>query len=83
MKVGLMLPPQADPAETVAAAKEAERRGFDYVACGEHVFFHGPTPNAFVSLAAAAGATERIRLLSLDPPPGLCPRVCRDGRSAP
>jgi alkanesulfonate monooxygenase SsuD/methylene tetrahydromethanopterin reductase-like flavin-dependent oxidoreductase (luciferase family) len=34
------------------------------VACGEHLFFHGRTANTFVVLAAAAGATERIRLLS-------------------
>ena len=30
---------------------------------GEHLFFHGPTANAFVTLAAAAAVTERIRLL--------------------
>jgi probable F420-dependent oxidoreductase len=46
------------------AARAAERLGFDYVSCGEHVFFHGPTANSFVTLAAAAGATERIGLLS-------------------
>jgi alkanesulfonate monooxygenase SsuD/methylene tetrahydromethanopterin reductase-like flavin-dependent oxidoreductase (luciferase family) len=34
------------------------------VACGEHLFFHGPTPNSFISLAAAAGATRSIRLVS-------------------
>jgi alkanesulfonate monooxygenase SsuD/methylene tetrahydromethanopterin reductase-like flavin-dependent oxidoreductase (luciferase family) len=45
-------------------AREAERWGFDFVASGGHLFFHGPTSNAFVTLAAAAGATERIRLLS-------------------
>jgi alkanesulfonate monooxygenase SsuD/methylene tetrahydromethanopterin reductase-like flavin-dependent oxidoreductase (luciferase family) len=28
------------------------------------VFFHGPTPNAFITLAAAAGATTRVRLMS-------------------
>jgi alkanesulfonate monooxygenase SsuD/methylene tetrahydromethanopterin reductase-like flavin-dependent oxidoreductase (luciferase family) len=31
---------------------------------GEHVFSHGVSSNAFVSLAVAAGATERIGLLS-------------------
>lgn len=31
---------------------------------GEHLFFHGAMPNGFVSLAAAAGATRRLRLLS-------------------
>lgn len=30
---------------------------------GEHLFFHGAVANSFVSLAAAAGATSRIRLL--------------------
>jgi probable F420-dependent oxidoreductase len=54
--------PQRGP--VTAAAQEAERLGFDLVSCGEHVFFHGPTSNAFVSLAAAAGATNRIGLLS-------------------
>ncbi|WP_300012839.1 LLM class flavin-dependent oxidoreductase [Pseudonocardia sp.] len=62
--VGLMLAPQGDPAEVVGAARRAEELGYDFLACGEHVFFHSPTPNAFVSLAAAAGATSRIRLLS-------------------
>lgn len=50
--------------DVVGQARQAERLGFDFVACGEHVFFHGPTVNAFVALAAAAGATERISLLS-------------------
>ena len=45
-------------------ARDAERLGFDLVAAGEHVFFHGPVSNAFVTLAAAAAVTERIRLLS-------------------
>jgi probable F420-dependent oxidoreductase len=48
----------------VDAAREAEADGFDFVSCGEHVFFHGPTPNSFVALAAAAGATTNLRLLS-------------------
>jgi alkanesulfonate monooxygenase SsuD/methylene tetrahydromethanopterin reductase-like flavin-dependent oxidoreductase (luciferase family) len=50
--------------EPVAFARLAEDRGFDYLACGEHLAFHGPTTNAFVSLAVAAGATTSIRLLS-------------------
>ncbi|MFI5614341.1 LLM class flavin-dependent oxidoreductase [Amycolatopsis sp. NPDC051903] len=64
MRVGLMFPPGADPGEIPAFARRAEEAGFDYFCCGEHVFFHGPITNAFVGLAAAAGATERIRLLS-------------------
>jgi probable F420-dependent oxidoreductase len=49
---------------TAHDAQAAERYGFDYLGCGEHLFFHGPTPNAFIQLAAAAGATSRIRLVS-------------------
>ena len=59
-----MLAPQGDPAEVIGAARRAEELGYDFLACGEHVFFHSPTPNAFVALAAAAGATTRLRLLS-------------------
>jgi probable F420-dependent oxidoreductase len=58
--LGLSLPVDGPAALAVAA----ERRGFDFVATGEHVAFHGPTPNAFVWLAAAAGATDRIGLVS-------------------
>jgi alkanesulfonate monooxygenase SsuD/methylene tetrahydromethanopterin reductase-like flavin-dependent oxidoreductase (luciferase family) len=63
-RVGLMLPPHGDPADYVDTAVRAERQGFDFVACGEHVFFNGPMPNAFVSLAAVAGATRNLGLLS-------------------
>ena len=45
-------------------AAQAERLGFDFVFAGEHVRFHRPTGNAFITLSAAAGATERIGLLS-------------------
>lgn len=45
-------------------AKEAEELGFDYLACGEHVMFHGPVSNTFIALSVAAGATEKIKLLS-------------------
>ena len=45
-------------------AREAEAAGYDGVATGEHLFFHGPVANGFVTLAAAAGATTTIRLLS-------------------
>ncbi len=51
--------------DTVAAdAKEAEALGFDFVSTGEHVFFYGPIGNGLISLATAAGATERIKLIS-------------------
>ena len=62
VKVGVML--TGEQRDIPAEARWAERRGFDHVACGEHLFFHTATPNAFVALGAAAGATERIRLLT-------------------
>ena len=62
MRVGISL--GRDERRHAADARRAEELGFDQVAVGEHLFFHGPTPNAFVALAAAAGATERVRLLS-------------------
>jgi alkanesulfonate monooxygenase SsuD/methylene tetrahydromethanopterin reductase-like flavin-dependent oxidoreductase (luciferase family) len=61
MRVGIGL---GNGTDVAARAVAAEALGFDYAFTGEHLFFHGPTPNAFVSLAAAAGATERIGLLS-------------------
>lgn len=59
-----MLPPQTPLHRVAPLARRAESLGYDFLGCGEHVFFHAPTPNAFVALAAAAGATERIRLVS-------------------
>ncbi len=62
-------------------ARNAEALGFDYLSTGEHIMFHGPTANNMVSLAAAAGATDRIKLLSgivlvpLYPPPLLAKQV--------
>jgi alkanesulfonate monooxygenase SsuD/methylene tetrahydromethanopterin reductase-like flavin-dependent oxidoreductase (luciferase family) len=53
-----------DQGAVAAEARAAEDRGYDGVAAGEHLFFHGPHPNGFVALAAAAGATSRIRLLT-------------------
>jgi probable F420-dependent oxidoreductase len=61
VEFGVTLQSGADPA---SFARLAEDLGFDYLACGEHLAFHGPTTNAFVSLAFAAGATSRIKLLS-------------------
>jgi alkanesulfonate monooxygenase SsuD/methylene tetrahydromethanopterin reductase-like flavin-dependent oxidoreductase (luciferase family) len=45
-------------------AREYEALGFDYLASGEHLFFHTETQNALINLAAAAGATSRVRLVS-------------------
>ena len=61
LEFGVTLQSGADP---TSFARLAEDAGFDYLACGEHLAFHGPTTNAFVSLAFAAGVTSRIRLLS-------------------
>jgi len=58
---GVTLQSGADPA---GFARLAEDTGFDYLACGEHLVFHGPTTNAFISLAFAAGVTSRIKLVS-------------------
>jgi probable F420-dependent oxidoreductase len=62
VRVALFVGP--DPGRAVDEARQAESLGFDGVACGEHLFFHGPVGNAFITLAAAAGATTRIRLIS-------------------
>jgi alkanesulfonate monooxygenase SsuD/methylene tetrahydromethanopterin reductase-like flavin-dependent oxidoreductase (luciferase family) len=45
-------------------ARLAERLGFEYLTCGEHLSSPGPVANAFISLAAAAGATSSIGLVS-------------------
>lgn len=45
-------------------AREAEAQGYEFLSAGEHVFFHGPTTNGLVALAVAAGATERIKLMT-------------------
>ena len=50
--------------EVKAEAQLAESLGYEYLLTGEHISFYGPTPNTIVSLAAAAGATERIKLMS-------------------
>ena len=46
------------------AAQLAERQGFDVLGVGEHVSFYGDTANGIVSLSVAAGATDKIRLMS-------------------
>ena len=64
MRSGVMIGQPEAPGGLAAEARRAEQLGFDLLASGEHVFFHGPTSNAFLTLAAAAAVTERIRLLS-------------------
>jgi probable F420-dependent oxidoreductase len=49
---------------TAEDARNAEALGYEFVSTGEHVFFHGPTGNGLISLAAAAGATSTIGLMS-------------------
>jgi probable F420-dependent oxidoreductase len=61
MRVGITV---SNPATVVAEARRAEELGFDLLGCGEHLFFHGPTPNSFAMLAAAAAVTSRIRLVT-------------------
>lgn len=61
MKIGITID---NPSTAVADAVQAENLGFDLLACGEHLFVSGPSPNAFVMLAAAAASTSRIGLLS-------------------
>lgn len=61
MRVGITVD---NPDTVVAEARRAEELGFDILGCGEHLFFHGPTPNSFAMLAAAAAVTSRIRLVS-------------------
>jgi probable F420-dependent oxidoreductase len=62
--VRVVLTLSSDQTAVAEEARAAEQAGYDGVATGEHLFFHGPVANGFVSLAAAAGATTRIRLLS-------------------
>ena len=64
MRIGVMIPPAQDLILVPEFARLAEDAGFDFVAAGEHLFFHGPVHNAFVALAAAAAVTTRIRLVS-------------------
>jgi len=61
LKLGIGLSRLDDIANT---AQRAESLGYDFVSTGEHVFFYGPIGNGFVSLAVAAGATSKIKLMS-------------------
>jgi probable F420-dependent oxidoreductase len=45
-------------------ARNAEAMGFEYLTCGEHLMFHGPIGNSLIALAAAAAATQKIKLMS-------------------
>ncbi len=57
----------SDVADTARHARMSEDLGFDFVGAGEHVMRDdpsGPTQLALSALAVAAGATERVSLLS-------------------
>ena len=64
MRVGLAPGMAGNHDQIPKLAKQIEDAGFDLIGSGEHVFFHAPVPNGLIALAAAAGATSRIRLLS-------------------
>jgi alkanesulfonate monooxygenase SsuD/methylene tetrahydromethanopterin reductase-like flavin-dependent oxidoreductase (luciferase family) len=61
LNFGIALPQHGDQ---LGEAQLAESLGFDIVSCGEHIFFHAPTTNSLISLAAVAGATRSCRLVS-------------------
>lgn len=50
--------------DVTAESKRAEKEGFDFFACGEHIFSRGPVDNSLIALAAAAGSTSTIQLMS-------------------
>ena len=78
IELGIGLPRLDSVAES---AQRAEALGYDFISTGEHVFFYGPIGNGLISLAAAAGATQTIKLMStitlvpLYPPPLLAKLV--------
>jgi len=45
-------------------ARKAESLGYQFVSTGEHVFFHGSVANGLIALAAAAGATRHIKMMT-------------------
>jgi probable F420-dependent oxidoreductase len=61
IEFGAALPSMKDVPEL---ARKAEQLGFDYLCSGEHMMFHGAVPNSFINLAVAAGATNKIKLMS-------------------
>jgi alkanesulfonate monooxygenase SsuD/methylene tetrahydromethanopterin reductase-like flavin-dependent oxidoreductase (luciferase family) len=86
LKLGLILPLfSGDPAKALAAARDAERLGFDGVFGFDHFFPPGAPPDRpslelFTTLAAAAAVTERVTVGSLVTravlrPPGLVAKM--------
>lgn len=60
-EIGIVLQSATDPG---GEAKVFEQLGYDFVGIGEHVSFNVPASNSFISLAVAAGATSRIKLMN-------------------
>jgi probable F420-dependent oxidoreductase len=58
--------PSGDGTTILETARQAERRGFEYLTMGSHVLASalGPEIDPVVALAAFAGATSRIRLVT-------------------
>ena len=71
LKVGIILPMfSGDPGKVLEAARSAESLGFDGAFAFDHFFPPGGAPDrpaleAFTTLAAVAGVTERVRLGTL------------------
>src|SRR3954452_9619170 len=63
-----MMTEQAGPTDLVRHAVGAEEAGFDFAVCSDHYFpwlaEMGHSPNAWVTLGAAAQATSRIPLMT-------------------
>ena len=62
LRLGLVL--GGDRPGWVERTQRAEELGFSYLGTGEHMMFHGPTGNALITLAALAGVTTRVELVS-------------------
>lgn len=62
LRLGLVL--GSDRPGWVERAQRAEELGFAYLGTGEHMMFHGPTGNALITLAAMAGVTNSVELVS-------------------
>jgi alkanesulfonate monooxygenase SsuD/methylene tetrahydromethanopterin reductase-like flavin-dependent oxidoreductase (luciferase family) len=64
MEIGISLPTMArgySRASTVEWARIADQGPFSSISCGERMTFHNPEP--WITLAAAAAVTERVRIL--------------------
>jgi probable F420-dependent oxidoreductase len=62
--VALALEAVSKDLDLFAFASRVDEMGVDYLTCGDHLTFHADTPNAFITLAACAGVTRRVHLVS-------------------